>query len=130
MGALYRFVRCQEVDGLNSSAQTVSTRGEVMNEDRVVIDNAERKRFELQVGELIAIAEYIPGHDTITFTHTEVPQALEGQGVGSALVKGALEQVRQRAWKVAPMCPFVAAYIKRHPEYQDLVLPQFMYMIR
>jgi uncharacterized protein len=95
-----------------------------------VIDNPELKRFELHVGERIAIAQYIAGHDTMTFTHTEVPQTLEGQGIGSALVKGALDQVRERGWKVAPMCPFVAAYIRRHPDYRDLMLPQFMYMIR
>ncbi len=94
-----------------------------------VIDDAQQKRFELRVNELVAVAEYIFIHDTMTFTHTEVPQKLEGQGVGSALIKGALEQVRARGLKVAPMCPFVAAYIKRHPEYRDLMLPQFIYMV-
>ena len=53
--------------------------------------------------------------------HTDVAPKWEGKGVGSTLVQGALDDVRARGLKVQPICPFVAAYIRRHPEYQDLV---------
>jgi predicted GNAT family acetyltransferase len=54
---------------------------------------------------------------------TEVPEALEGQGIGSALARGALDDVRAQGLQVIPLCPFVAAFIRRHPEYLDLVSP-------
>ena len=53
--------------------------------------------------------------------HTEVEPEHEGKGVGAALVQGALDDVRDRGLKVQPLCPFVAAYIQRHPDYEDLV---------
>jgi predicted GNAT family acetyltransferase len=53
--------------------------------------------------------------------HTEIEPAFEGEGFGSALVSGALDDVRARGKRVRPLCPFVAAYVKRHPEYADLV---------
>jgi hypothetical protein len=57
----------------------------------------------------------------ITLVHTEVPPALEGKGIGSALVRGVLDLVRGRGLKVVATCPFVAAYMGRHPEYNDLL---------
>ena len=57
----------------------------------------------------------------ISFTHTEVGDAHEGQGVGSTLVAGALDDVRRRGLEMLPFCPFVNSYVKRHPEYTDLV---------
>jgi uncharacterized protein len=57
----------------------------------------------------------------IELVHTDVAPKWEGKGVGGALVKGALDDVRARGLKMRPFCPFVRAYIKRHPEYQDLV---------
>jgi len=57
----------------------------------------------------------------ITFVHTEVPQALAGQGVGSKLIRGALEMVRAQGLKVVPQCLFVWAYMGKHPEYNDLL---------
>lgn len=55
------------------------------------------------------------------FTHTGVPPAYEGQGIASALVKEGLAYARKEGYKVVPLCSFVAAYIKRHPEYADLL---------
>ena len=57
----------------------------------------------------------------LTFTHTEVPESLEGRGVGSKLIAGALDDVRHRNLKIVPECPFVASYVQRHPEVQDLL---------
>ena len=89
-----------------------------MNE---VVDNPEQDRFELTVDGSTAIAGYRMQSDRIAFTHTEVPPELEGQGVGSALVKGALDQVRTRGLRVDPLCSFVRHYVETHPEVQDLV---------
>ncbi len=86
-----------------------------------VADDPARSRYELRVGGETAIAVYQRRGDTLVFTHTQVPPALEGRGIGSALVEGALADVRSRQLKVRPDCPFVAAYIDRHPEEQDLL---------
>jgi predicted GNAT family acetyltransferase len=94
-----------------------------------VQDNPEAKRFEAHLEGQLAVAEYHLGNDIITFTHTEVPEALEGKGVGGELVKAALEAARERELKVVPLCPFVANYIRRHKKYRDLVLPRFLYMV-
>ena len=86
-----------------------------------VIDNGAEHRFELAEGGANAIAAYRIEGDTISFTHTVVPEEIEGQGVGSRLVRGALDQVREKGLRVAPLCHFVKGYIERHPEYQDLL---------
>ena len=86
-----------------------------------VTHNEERKRFEAQIGEQTAVLEYMKVGDTYIFTHTEVPEALEGRGIGGALAKTGLEYVRDHDLTTAPLCPFVKAYIQRHPEYKPLV---------
>jgi predicted GNAT family acetyltransferase len=92
--------------------------------DFAVRDNPERHRFEIDLGDgSIAIAEYRLGDGKITFTHTAVPGAHEGKGVGSALIRFALASARDRGLAVVPICPFFAAYFKRHVEVQDLLDP-------
>ena len=86
-------------------------------------DNSRLHRFELDADGHTALAWYKLAPGVITFTHTEVPEALAGRGIGSALVRGALEQVRTRGLKGVAKCPFVAAYIARHAEFADLLLP-------
>ncbi|MFA6266435.1 MAG: GNAT family N-acetyltransferase [Pseudolabrys sp.] len=86
-----------------------------------VRDNPARNRFELATDAGTAIANYRRDDRTITITHTEVPRAVEGRGIGSQLVRGMLDQIRQEGRKVVPLCSFVAAYISRHPEYRDLL---------
>jgi predicted GNAT family acetyltransferase len=66
----------------------------------------------------------ISGKD-IYFTHTEVPPVLEGQGVGTELVSKALENIKSREMTLVPLCPFVAAYVKRHPEWNEIVREGF-----
>jgi predicted GNAT family acetyltransferase len=85
-----------------------------------VIDNAAEQRFELEVDGHTAIAAYEREGDLVTFTHTVVPSALRGQGVGSQLIEGALTQVRAAGGKVRPLCTFVARYLAQHPQWQDL----------
>jgi predicted GNAT family acetyltransferase len=87
----------------------------------IVRDNKAEHEFELVVDGHRALAAYQLEDDTIVFTHTIVPKAIEGRGVASKLIRGALDQVRDRGLKVVPQCPFVAAYIKRHPDVQDLL---------
>ena len=86
-----------------------------------VVDNVARHRFELEVDGETAFAAYKSDDKVITFTHTIVPPALEGRGIGSRLVRGALDIVRGQGLKVVPLCPFVKAYIERHEELQDLL---------
>jgi predicted GNAT family acetyltransferase len=86
-----------------------------------VRDNPSLHRFELDADGHTAVTYYKLSPGLITFTHTEVPSELGGRGVGSALVRGALEQVRARGLKVEPKCPFVAGYIGKHPEFSDLL---------
>lgn len=85
-----------------------------------VRDNTDEQRFELDEGGHLAVAEYQIEGDVITFTHTVVPASLQGMGVGSRLIAGALTDVRNRGLKVRAQCSFVAAYIARHSEWQDL----------
>ena len=89
--------------------------------DGGVVNNEARSRFELPIQGGMAVAQYEVDGDVLHMTHTVVPQAAEGQGVGSRLVRGALEEARSRGLKVDPICPFVRAYIDRHAEYEDLV---------
>ena len=89
-----------------------------------VTDNPDRKRFEGYLGdELVAVVEYIPLAGKIIATHTEVLADLEGQGIGSKLVSGMLGQLRDQGRLVQPLCPYVAAYLRRHPEWSDVVDP-------
>jgi predicted GNAT family acetyltransferase len=88
-----------------------------------VQDNSARRRYELDVDGALAFIDYRRDGEVVTMTHAEVPVSLRGGGVGSALVRGALTLARDRGDKVIPACPFVAAYVKRHPEFQDLIAP-------
>ena len=87
----------------------------------IVSDNPAEHRFELKAGDHLALAYYNLAPGIITFTHTEVPQELSGQGIGSKLARGALEQVRARGLKVIPKCPFISAFIAKHNEFADLI---------
>ena len=86
-----------------------------------VRDNPALNRFELDIEGGVAVAYYRAAPGRITITHTEVPAALRGRGTGSVLVRGALELARAQGLKVASGCPFVSAYLGKHPEYNDLL---------
>ena len=86
-----------------------------------VRDNKAQQRFELRAGDDTAVAYYRFEPGVITFTHTEVPAALWGQGIGSQLIRGALEAARADGLKVAARCSFVSAYLRKHPEFNDMV---------
>ena len=87
-----------------------------------VADNPSLERYEVFAdGTLAGFTQYRIRPELIAFVHTEVGDEWEGQGVGSALVRGALDDARARSLAVLPFCPFVNAWIERHPEYGDLV---------
>jgi uncharacterized protein len=86
-----------------------------------IVNNKTKHRYELAVDGHIAATYYTPADDVITFVHTEVPPELGGKGIGSQLIKGALDQVRSEGLKVIAQCPFVKAYIEKHPDYADLL---------
>ncbi len=89
--------------------------------DWTVTDNPDHQRFEIDLGGALAIADYRLADGVITFTHTEVPPEHEGKGLGKALIRAGLAAARERGLKVAPTCPFFAAYIKRHAQEHDLL---------
>jgi predicted GNAT family acetyltransferase len=86
-----------------------------------VVNNRAQHRYELAVDGHIAATYYEISGEIITIVHTEVPPELGGKGIGSKLIKGALDQVRTDGLKVIAQCPFVKAYIEKHPEYADLL---------
>ena len=86
-----------------------------------VNNNTTKHRFELDVEGHLAAAYYERAGNVITFEHTEVPPELGGKGVGSSLVRGALDQVRTDGLKVVAQCPFVKAWIGKNPAYADLL---------
>jgi len=90
-----------------------------------VVDHPERKRFEAVVDGQTAIAEYNLVEGAIIFTHTEVPEALEGRGIGKALILAGLASARERGLKMIPVCQFFAAYMKSHPETHDILHPDY-----
>jgi predicted GNAT family acetyltransferase len=92
-----------------------------MRNQNEVSQNEAEHRYEMEVEGQTAFAQYNLNGSIITFTHTIVPEELEGQGIGSRLVSFALDDARNRDLKVVPMCSFVRGYIERHPEYQDLL---------
>jgi predicted GNAT family acetyltransferase len=89
----------------------------------VVTDNADRRRYEARItGQLAGFADYRVTDQTVVFTHTEVQPEFEGRGVGSALVRQALDDVRRDGThRVQVLCPFVQGWIDRHPDYTDLL---------
>jgi uncharacterized protein len=86
-----------------------------------IVNNTAKHRDELSVDGHVAATYYTLADGIITFVHTEVPPELGGRGIGSKLIKGALDQVRASGLKVIPQCPFVKAFIEKNAAYQDLL---------
>ena len=92
-------------------------------ENYKLIDNVALHQYEFRIGDLIPRIEYIKTKNgEIYLTHTEVPTALEGKGVGSSLVRLALEDIERQQLRLVPLCPFVAGYVQKHPEWKRLVM--------
>jgi uncharacterized protein len=86
-----------------------------------VTHNEAENRFEIRLGDELAVTQYRRHGSKIIFTHTEVPPSMEGRGIGNLLARAALNYARKENLRVEPRCEFIAAFIERHPEYQDLV---------
>jgi len=94
--------------------------------DTVVVDVPEQSRYELRLdGRLVGLAAYRMRGNRIVFLHTEVDESCAGRGFGSRLAAAVLDDARRKGLEVAPLYPFIAAYIQRHPEYRDLVAPGY-----
>jgi uncharacterized protein len=90
--------------------------------DTELVDAAQRHRFELRSGEeLVGFLVYRLADGVMTMVHTEVDPAHSGQGHAATLARGALDAARARGLRVVPSCPYVASYIRKHPDYADLV---------
>ena len=87
----------------------------------VIKDNTEKKQFELEAEGHTARIEYIIMANKIFLTHTEVPAEMEGKGIGSKIVKLAFEEIEKRKLKLIPLCPFVAKYLTKHPEWKRIL---------
>jgi predicted GNAT family acetyltransferase len=87
-----------------------------------VTDRSDAGRYEVSAGDrVLGLAAYQRRGEQIVFAHTEVDPDAGGSGIGSTLVRGALDDVRARELRAVPLCPFVRAWIDRHPDYADLV---------
>lgn len=84
-----------------------------------VTHNAALSRYELETEHGVAVAVYRQQGDRLVFTHTEVPPLDEGRGIGSRLVREALDDTHRRGFRIVPACSFVVDFVRRHPEYAD-----------
>lgn len=90
-------------------------------------DNAAMGQYEFDIDGQLAVIEYIkPREGVIYLTHTYVPDSLSGQGIGTELVEAVLEDVKRQGLSLVPQCEFVAQYIMRHPEWEELVLREVL----
>ena len=93
--------------------------------DAVVVGNNEaEQRYEARVNGRLAVIDYRLAGDRLALIHAGVPKELQGRGIAARMTRTALEDARARRLVVIPSCPYVAAYIRRHPEYRDLVAPE------
>lgn len=85
-------------------------------------DHEERKRFELQAGDITAFVDYIINKKGVIYlTHTEVPKEAEGQGFAKELLENVFKEIEERKLELVPICPFVKAYLQRKPEWKRLL---------
>ncbi|MET7807501.1 GNAT family N-acetyltransferase [Micromonospora chersina] len=91
----------------------------------LVEENPAKHRFDILVDDALAgFTAYVPRGEVLVFTHTEVDDRFQNMGVGSALIRGTLDQIRERGDRIVVQCPFMRAFIERHPDYADLVIPE------
>ncbi|MDE5621946.1 MAG: N-acetyltransferase [Alistipes sp.] len=92
-----------------------------MKSDCTVVHNTAERRYELDLKGDRAVLEYVELPGVLVLTHTGVPKRHEGRGIGSELVRAALEDIRDRGLRVVPQCRFVERWIRRHPEWEEIV---------
>lgn len=89
--------------------------------NRQIIHNTEKSRFEYTEDGHLCVLDYVLNGSTAVFTHTGVPPAIGGRGIAADLVRYGLDTARSKGWKVRPDCSYVAAFIERNKQYQDLL---------
>lgn len=91
-------------------------------DERTVVHVPERSRYELRIGDdVVGRVTYRRDGERIVLEHTVVDQQRRERGLGSTLARGALDDLRAEGLRLVPQCPFIASYVRRHPEYADLV---------
>jgi len=92
------------------------------HQDAQVRHDESQQRYVLEInGQALGFAQYHEEGDRQVFTHTEIDDSLGGQGMGSTLVRAALDDARQRGKRIVPTCEFIAAYVKKHPDWNDIL---------
>lgn len=92
--------------------------------DLVVVHNEAESRFEAAIEGQLAFAAYRLRDGQMLINHTEVPRAYEGRGIAAKITRAALEYARAHKLQVIPACPYTAAFLRKHPEYRDLLAPE------
>ncbi|WP_228845273.1 GNAT family N-acetyltransferase [Phototrophicus methaneseepsis] len=93
----------------------------MMDSEQIEVkNNPEKNRFEVILGDQIAMVQYMIAGKNIVFTHTEVPPEFEGKGIAGKMARVALDFAKDEGYRVQALCPFIAAYVRRHPEYQTI----------
>jgi uncharacterized protein len=110
-------VGAKDRQGINAMAQHEHRNAK----NPAIIHNASKQRFEINIDGQLSVLEYTFKNHRLFLTHTEVPPALESQGLGTDLAHAALEYARQNELTVVAVCPFVQEYVGSHPEYQSFV---------
>lgn len=82
--------------------------------------NLEKSRFEVEIDGQLAMVEFMLAGNNMIFTHTEVPETLEGQGIATQMADVALKYAKDEGHKVQALCPFIASYVPEHPEYHSI----------
>lgn len=85
-----------------------------------IVNNAAERRFEVVIDGKVAMVEYMRAGNNIIYTHTEVPSEFEGMGIGGKLARFVLDYAKAEGLRVQALCPFIAAYVRKHPEYQSI----------
>lgn len=92
------------------------------NQDLQIIHNTPEKRFEVRAGGWLCRLDYELHGDVLHLIHTQVPAAVEGQGIAAALAHEALSWARHTGFKVSPRCSYIKSYVKRHPQWADILV--------
>lgn len=95
-----------------------------MKKEYTLIHDSAQQRYLFEFEDGTAVIDYRLNGTVITLTHTGVPARYEGQGVGSALVRAVLDDIRDKGLQIIPQCSFIAQYIFRHPQYEELVVTE------
>ena len=114
-----------QADGAGRSRPRVPRQNEPMpaaTDDLAIVDNPAESRYEAHLGDrIVGFSEYELDGGRIVFVHTEVDPSVEGRGIGSRLARGVLDDARARNLRVTALCPFIAAFLRRHRDYTDII---------